>query len=108
MDAVRLRDSKPVMLKKIHSTASKFDDEQLVSEFVSTPEQLRDPDNHCVPCIDVLRIPGDDEDVIIIMPLLRQWMSPRFDTIGEVVDMVYQAFKVGPVSFSEFYHFDLM
>lgn len=95
MDAIRLSDNKAVMLKKIYSRDSNVNYEQFISEFVSTPDGRQDPDNCCVHCLEVLRIPDDDEHVIIIMPLLREWRTPRFDTIGEAVNMIHQAFKVG-------------
>lgn len=93
MDATRLSDNRHVMLKKICSRESGLTEEQAISEFVSFPEQIQDPTNHCVHVIETLPIPGDDDNVIIVMPLLRKWTSPRFDTIGESLDMIRQAFE---------------
>lgn len=94
MDAIRLSDHTPVMMKRVYSTEFDGDYEHHISEYVSSPAQLRDPDNHCIPTIEVLRAPHDADHVILVMPLLREWKSPRFDTIGEALDMIRQAFKV--------------
>lgn len=102
MDAVRLSDKKQVMLKRICSRERYVNREQDVSEFVSSEEQLQDPTNHCVPILEILPVPGDNGKAIIVMPLLRKWRSPRFDTIGEAVDMFRQAFEVRTLSKSPY------
>ena len=39
--------------------------------------------------------PPDDEDMLIlVMPLLRWYDDPRFDTLGEAVHFFDQIFKV--------------
>ena len=53
-----------------------------------------DPLNHCVPIYEVLKVPGDDDKVIIVMPLLRRWDEPEFETVGEGVDFFRQLFEV--------------
>ncbi|KIM75903.1 hypothetical protein PILCRDRAFT_826747 [Piloderma croceum F 1598] len=37
-----------------------------------------DPLNHCVPIYEVLKVPGDDDKDILVMPLLRDWREPEF------------------------------
>lgn len=59
-----------------------------------TSEPLRlDPMNHCVPILDVLRIPDEERD-IMIMPLLRRYSDPSFKTFGEAVECFRQLFEV--------------
>jgi hypothetical protein len=94
MDAIHLPDKTPVMLKKIYSKDHVSNYEMRVLEYVSFPEQLSDPDNHCVYLYEVLEIPDDSENVIIAMPLLCPFDFPRFDTIGECLDLFQQIFKV--------------
>lgn len=101
MDAIRLGDNKAVMLKKIYSKSIHATFEQQIAEFVSSAEQLQDPDNHCIPVYETLKIPGDERNVIIVMPLLREWHSPRFDTVGECLDLFQQIFKVCSFKFHE-------
>jgi hypothetical protein len=47
-----------------------------------------------VPIYEVLKVPGDDDKVIIVMPLLRRWDEPEFETVGEGVDLFRQLFEV--------------
>jgi hypothetical protein len=49
--------------------------------------------NHCVPILDVLAVPDEERD-IIVMPLLRRYSNPPFETFGEVVDCLRQLFEV--------------
>lgn len=95
MDAIRLFDKKPVMMKRVHSKERGLNHEHRISEYVSSPEQLQDADNHCVPLYEILEVPDDDDHVVLVMPLLRRWDNPRFDTIGECLDMFLQIFRVG-------------
>jgi hypothetical protein len=53
-----------------------------------------DPLNHCVPIYDVLRLPDDDDKVILVMPLLRSWCEPEFETVGEGIHFFRQLFEV--------------
>uniref|UniRef100_A0A8H7XMQ5 Protein kinase domain-containing protein n=1 Tax=Psilocybe cubensis TaxID=181762 RepID=A0A8H7XMQ5_PSICU len=93
MDAVRARDDKPVMLKKVRKAGNEYDWELAISQYVSSPELMKDSDNHCVPVYEVLDIPNDPEHSIIVMPLLYPFHITRFDTIGECLDFFYQIFK---------------
>jgi hypothetical protein len=47
-----------------------------------------------VPIYEVLKVPGEDDKVILVMPLLRDWDSPPFETVGEGVDFFQQLFEV--------------
>lgn len=65
---------------------------------------LSDPQNHCVPLLDVLIPPNDNPDTdpesrILVMPLLRPFDSPIFDTFGEAVECIRQLFEVCFLSF---------
>jgi hypothetical protein len=53
-----------------------------------------DPLNHCVPIYEVLKVPEDNDMVILVMPLLRGWREPEFETVGEGVDFFRQIFEV--------------
>lgn len=52
------------------------------------------PENHCVPFYEILSF-DDNETVIIVMPLLRPYADPPFDTFGEVMECFRQLFEVG-------------
>jgi hypothetical protein len=47
-----------------------------------------------VPIYDVLQVLDEDDRVLLVMPLLREYSSPRFDTFGEAVDFFKQIFEV--------------
>lgn len=53
-----------------------------------------DPKNHCVPFLDVLSVPNEDDKQIIVMPLLLDFTQFPFDTFGEVVECVRQLLEV--------------
>ncbi|KAF9485466.1 hypothetical protein BDN70DRAFT_903039 [Pholiota conissans] len=93
MDAIRLSDNVPVMLKEVYAESHPGNQELEVSLYVQSEEQRKDPDNHCVHVYEVLDIPGDEHNVIIVMPLLCPFDFPRFDTIGECLDFFLQIFK---------------
>jgi len=91
LDAIRVADGKLVSLKKVskslHST------EATIGKFFSSEPLSSDPDNHCVPIYDVLQVRDDDDYIVLVMPFLRKYDSPNFETIGEVVDFFSQALK---------------
>ncbi|KAG2034789.1 hypothetical protein BDR03DRAFT_580018 [Suillus americanus] len=59
-----------------------------------TSEPLRlDPANHCVTVLDILHVPDEERD-IMVMPLLRCYSDPWFKTFGEAVEYFRQLFDV--------------
>ena len=80
MDAMRWRDGKQVMLKRV-STAMELE----ISLLVSTPRLRHDPRNHCVPLIEVIELPYAHDQKLMVMPFLRPFHKPRFQTYGEFV-----------------------
>lgn len=97
IDAIRIYDSKPVVLKRTFKHAVNGEEAKLTKYFFSPPIR-DDPNNHCVPLLDVMDIPDDEGFEILVIPLLRPFDSPRFDTVGECIDLFQQIFKVSPVS----------
>jgi hypothetical protein len=98
MDATRIADGKFVLLKCL--LKSIYPHEVEISTFLSSPPLADDPTNHCVPVYEVLQLPDDDDRVIIVMPLLREYRDPRFDTIGEILHFFSQIFEVRVLSSS--------
>jgi hypothetical protein len=94
MDAIRIKDGAPVMLKKVDKLGNEYNQEVEISLYLSSPERSEDPHNHCVPVHEMLEIPDDDGFAILVLPLLRSFKSPRFDTIGECIDFFQQIFEV--------------
>ncbi|THU85941.1 hypothetical protein K435DRAFT_969298 [Dendrothele bispora CBS 962.96] len=56
-----------------------------------------DPHNHCVPIYEILQLPEDDHEYLIIMPFLTPWWpfwcDLPFSTIGEAVSFIRQLFE---------------
>ncbi|KAH9954061.1 kinase-like domain-containing protein [Russula dissimulans] len=82
MDATRRRDGKQVMLKKV--SLQEGPHELTITRFFSSPELIRDPRNHCVPLLDVIEIPAIGQK-LMVMPFLRPFNNPHFQTFGEFV-----------------------
>ncbi|KAJ7092043.1 kinase-like domain-containing protein [Mycena belliarum] len=85
IDAIRIRDKTDVILKQVETVL----EEHIIAQRVSSP---KDPQNHCVPILEVFEVPNSKYH-IIVMPLLRSFLVPRFDTIGEAVDFFGQIFE---------------
>jgi hypothetical protein len=92
MDATRISDGKTVMLKRIKRSVHPFEIE--IAQFFNTQPQASDPRNHCVPILEVLQDPEDEASSILVMPFLRPYSNPKFDTYGEAVECFRQLFEV--------------
>lgn len=74
--------------------------ENEIAVYFSTEPLASHPHNHCVPIYEVLQIPDSDLDneVIIVMPLLRPFDEPRFKSVGEAAEFLRQIFEVTEVT----------
>ncbi|KAH6910835.1 other/AgaK1 protein kinase [Coprinopsis sp. MPI-PUGE-AT-0042] len=86
-DAIQLSDGRHVVLKKV--SKQKEPEELKIMQFLNQEELLTDPRNHCVPLLNHFQSPEDDYE-IVVMPLLRDYDDPQFDTVGEVMDFIRQ------------------
>jgi len=91
MDAVRVRDSLPVMLKRLFPEEGPY--ELDINQFFSSPELADNPRNHCAPLLDVIELQDLESPKIMVSPLLRPFNSPRFQTFGEFVAFFIQMCK---------------
>ncbi|KAJ7268141.1 kinase-like domain-containing protein [Mycena haematopus] len=91
MDATVIADGSFVVMKRIELRT--HSGELDIAVWFSTEPQRSDPANHCVPILRVLSDPKEPEWAIIVMPLLREYDKPRFDTVGEVVEFFKQIFE---------------
>ncbi|KAJ7143383.1 kinase-like domain-containing protein [Mycena crocata] len=95
LDATRALDGTQVMLKKKEppSPNQRDDNEiQIIQKFSSEP-LASDPKNHCMRLVEILRVSDVENTNIMVTPLLFDWKSPRFATIGEAVDFILQIFE---------------
>lgn len=47
-----------------------------------------------MPIYAVIQVPDDDDLTLLVMPTLRQYDNPRFDTLGETIEFFKQMFEV--------------
>jgi hypothetical protein len=66
----------------------------ILSRFSSS--ELRDhPENHCVPLLDIVHVPGQLYRRLLVMPLLRDFQHPPFENVGQFMDFAGQMLEVG-------------
>jgi hypothetical protein len=99
MDATRTADGKFVFLKAVKKSVHPFEAD--IGLFFSSDSMSSDPRNHCVPIYQTLQLPDDKDTIILVMPLLKQFYFPWFDTVGEVVEFFRQVFEVRKRSLHE-------
>ncbi|KAJ7724949.1 hypothetical protein DFH07DRAFT_931621 [Mycena maculata] len=87
LDATRISDNAPVMLKLCNLID--YPEEVSILEFLLSGERATDPRNHCIPIYEILRIP-DSDLTDIGMLFLYDLVSPKFDTVGEAVECFRQ------------------
>ena len=80
------------MLKKVEKSVHPHEIE--IGRYLSSPPLSLDPLNHCCPILDVLQDPRDENMQLIVMPLLKRYLRPKFETVGEVVEFLHQSFEV--------------
>ncbi|KZV73562.1 hypothetical protein PENSPDRAFT_749974 [Peniophora sp. CONT] len=91
MDAVRLSDGAFVAMKMFRK--SEHPHELEISKYFSSPELAHDPRNHCAPILDTFDAPDDPDKIIMVMPLLKRFDKPPFETVGELVACIAQLFE---------------
>ncbi|KAG8896484.1 hypothetical protein FRB99_008868 [Tulasnella sp. 403] len=90
LDAVRESDRRTVTLKY----ASKDTPEIEIGQYLMSSDDIKnDPQNHCIPLLDVLRDDSDPEHVILVFPLLRPLHEPPPVSVRECVDFVQQTLE---------------
>ena len=92
MDATRLADGVVVTLKSVDR--SSYAQEVEIAPLFGEEPLKSDPRNHCIRIPDVLQDPNDEGVSIIVMPFLKKYYEPRFDTVGEAVEFFHQVLEV--------------
>ncbi|KDR71819.1 hypothetical protein GALMADRAFT_126764 [Galerina marginata CBS 339.88] len=92
-DAIHIPTGSRVALKRINTTEHPFEED--IMRHLSSEPLSKDPRNHCVPLLDVLRPPPKDATdpdvrIILVMPFMRAFDSPIFDTFGEAIECIRQ------------------
>jgi len=95
MDATRTRDGKRVTLKRINQNI--HPEEVRIGSYFMQDGIRDDPRNHCVPIYEVLFAPDCKNHVaILVMPSLRKFSNPAFDSVGEIIGFLHSVFEVCP------------
>ncbi|KAF7311452.1 Protein kinase domain-containing protein [Mycena kentingensis (nom. inval.)] len=90
MDAQSISDNSLVMLKAVAKSVHPYEVE--IASFFSSPA-LVSQRNHCIKILEMLNDPMDADKQILVMPRLKPFDEPNFDTVGEVVDCFRQIFE---------------
>ena len=100
MDAVRIEDGRRVMLKKILPEEGPY--ELLTTQLFSSPGLKGDVRNHCVPLLDIVDLSQTSPNgrKLMVIPFLRPFNNPRFQTFGEFVAFFIQISEVRPSTLS--------
>lgn len=72
----------------------KNSEEVRIATYLRSEELQKDPRNCCVPILDVLHLPGDEDSSFIVMPFLRYIDSPAFELVGDVLQCVGKLLEV--------------
>jgi hypothetical protein len=91
MDATRA-DSTPVVLKVVRPSSSEY--EMFITAAWAPRSTGAHPHNHNTPIHEVLQMPSDPTTFLLVLPKLRKYDDPPFDTIGEAVAFFQQMFEV--------------
>lgn len=62
--------------------------------FLSSPDMLADPQNHCNPLLETFTNPEDPNGIFIVMPWLNDIIIHPLAYVHDVVDMMLQTFEV--------------
>lgn len=92
MDAARLSNGLYVFLKMVEKL--EYPDEAEIELYLKSDKLASDPKNHCVPFFEVLSVPNDGDEQIIVMPLLLNFVKLQFDTFGKVIECLRRLFEV--------------
>jgi len=87
-DATRMSDGTYVILKLIRPSEHPYEID--ISTFLSSEVLASDRRNHCVPIYEVLKVSDVKDRAILVMPFLRSYNDPPFQTFGEAVDCIRQ------------------
>jgi hypothetical protein len=67
-----------------------------ITQLLSSPGLRLEPHNHCVPLLEVIDLPNALDQKLMVMPFLRPFNKPRFQTFGEFVSFFIQICDVRP------------
>ncbi|KAF9073656.1 hypothetical protein BDP27DRAFT_288585 [Rhodocollybia butyracea] len=98
MEAIRMSDSLVVGLKRRSSCGFRQSSDE---ESVATKERVAplvsdyaNPLSYCFYLLDVLQVPDDEDEQVLVLVSVREVMDPSFRTIGEVLEFLKEMIQV--------------
>ena len=92
MDAIRMQDGLPVMLKKVLPVEAP--QELPINRFFSSRELARRSDNHCVPMLDVFELQRSGSQQLMVFPHLLPFHRSRIRTFEDFIIFITQICEV--------------
>ncbi|KAL5536309.1 hypothetical protein ACEPAF_130 [Sanghuangporus sanghuang] len=89
IDATRISDGRKVIIKAVRRGST----ETSIGTFLSSPDLAKDPRNHCIPILDVIREESVPNLEFLVMPLLRPFNKPPFFRVDEMLDFMKQTLE---------------
>ncbi|THU94248.1 hypothetical protein K435DRAFT_756739 [Dendrothele bispora CBS 962.96] len=99
MDATRKSDGLVVLIKKIevNDPANPTREIRMNRLLCSGLFSVDDPQNHCIPVYEILQLPENNKEHLLVMPFLEpwwpNWQEVPFSTIGEAITFMRQVFE---------------
>jgi hypothetical protein len=70
-----------------------------IAQLFSSAELRNDPRNHCVQLLETFGLSNVPDQKLIVMPFLRPFNNPHFQTFGEFVAFFTQVCDVSPTDY---------
>jgi len=93
IDALKISDSSMVAIKRVRNTTleggiTATSQEENICALFSTSEHTSQPSNHSIPLLEVLHVPGIEDENLLVMPWMREPEDPPFRTVGEGLQFI--------------------
>ncbi|KZT41069.1 hypothetical protein SISSUDRAFT_1018130 [Sistotremastrum suecicum HHB10207 ss-3] len=89
LDAKRESDKRSVALKLVPTHTQELP----IWRYLTSPDNLADPRNHCVPLLAIHPLPDTDQYVLAVMPLLLNYETPYYETVREALSAIYHVIQ---------------
>ncbi|PPQ92302.1 hypothetical protein CVT25_008607 [Psilocybe cyanescens] len=86
LDAIRVKDGQKVVFKRVKANS----DELTIAVSLSSEMNKQDPRNCAVPILDVIMLPGDDAEALLVMPQLMRFHVLPYRFLGEFCEFTLQ------------------
>ncbi|KAF8517443.1 hypothetical protein BU17DRAFT_12518, partial [Hysterangium stoloniferum] len=91
MAATRISNGAVVQLKKI--SLSKHGNEFSIATHFSSKLLASEPQNHCIPVVEVIKIPKDKNIVVLVFPNFLSLRDAKFETRDDIMEFLGQIFE---------------